>query len=1055
MAIKRIKQGAGLFTDVAALDAPEGAMRVADNVMCHRPGILEPRPGIGDTTGVAARDEERRPIRLYAYDGEVFAQSKDGLNYFFERVSVDTEIDDLCDPPDPTIVGTSNAAEARGNLYVCTSSGLKKISDKTDTAMEFAGAHTHFLPIVTTTTNAGGSATRCAIKTSSVVAYRYCWVTEDANGYERRSYPSARWLVSGTQTNVIFDRVYLPRGIGAGARIEIYRSESVSSGSTPPEEIYLAVTYTVSSADVSAGYITERSIVDDCVDANLGAALYTNLSQGGILGANEVPPVANCVAEWGGVMWYGNTTSRPTLPMQVLAAYGGSDPAFDDVSFERVGWGERFLTCSWSASSTTLTAASSTSGGKDRIFAGGIRPSTYVSVSPDELTITGTWLTSFTKITAIATVVTIVNASLSDGHTFEILGETFTWRTSASLAMDVQIGASSALSAAALKAKLDAFVFDEQIDISAAISTATLTITANDSMGVSVIATQLSHLVSATVTIDKPTLALGTNKLVTFHDWCTINGVEFYAAGLQGGAIAHISGGGLLDTHLDDRYLKSTASIEDCALGFMYGVAGYSIVEDDTFGVLTYADQEQRASMGGPPGGEFTLMREFVNQGALTFRCTVRPRAFRPNAAETLTSESTRARNRLYWSKMQEPEAVPLLNYTDIGRSDRNILALVPLDNALLIFKEDGIYRVTGSGPSNWVVDELDTDKRLLAPSATTVLDNICYALTDRGVFQVSETGVAPTPISAPVGDMDRRAQALLPLGSTASKRTFWMESHPRLGLVILALGTNAESAHARWAVWHRATGAWTNWYTDDSDDTGRAWHCATYDPASGRLAVGGGLGDWSVALERTSSPLHCDRVIGPIPQGDFGPGEYQVLIVDQADLDVTPQAGDSWLTDNVTYPILDVSEDSGSWLLTLDSPHFNEVPETGTWLESYPIQCLWQAQHLAGLDQRWQELHLALNGPAGSPGTPLNIHMSVGGGSTLSDSGVSTVPLNVTGTALFGASLRVGLPRAVVRTPQLFPCLLTRCAGFGFDLTHLYLHHTTTGRRVARGGAV
>ena len=85
------------------------------------------------------------------------------------------------------------------------------------------------------------------------------------------------------------------------------------------------------------------------------------------------------------------------------------------------------------------------------------------------------------------------------------------------------------------------------------------------------------------------------------------------------------------------------------------------------------------------------------------------------------SSPSTRARGRLYWSKIQEPEAVPLLNFTDVGDRNRDILALVPLDRALIVFKEDGIYSVTGSAPSSWIVDEIDTtlrfiDQRLRSP---------------------------------------------------------------------------------------------------------------------------------------------------------------------------------------------------------------------------------------------------------------------------------------------------------------------------------------------------
>ena len=71
--------------------------------------------------------------------------------------------------------------------------------------------------------------------------------------------------------------------------------------------------------------------------------------------------------------------------------------------------------------------------------------------------------------------------------------------------------------------------------------------------------------------------------------------------------------------------------------------------------------------------------------------------------------------NRLYFSDPDEPESVPLLNYVDIGAQQSPILALVPLRNALLVFKSDGVWRVTGYGPTNWTVDPLDPTMRLPA----------------------------------------------------------------------------------------------------------------------------------------------------------------------------------------------------------------------------------------------------------------------------------------------------------------------------------------------------
>ena len=109
-----------------------------------------------------------------------------------------------------------------------------------------------------------------------------------------------------------------------------------------------------------------------------------------------------------------------------------------------------------------------------------------------------------------------------------------------------------------------------------------------------------------------------------------------------------------------------------------------------------------------------------------------------------ITSTTDDKPNRLWWSAPDEPEAVPLLNYQDIGSSSEPILALVPLRNALLVFKTDGIWRVTGSAPSSWSIEPLDLAIRLLRPEAVTNIGDGAYAWCDRGMFLVTDSGAEP-----------------------------------------------------------------------------------------------------------------------------------------------------------------------------------------------------------------------------------------------------------------------------------------------------------------------
>jgi len=104
-------------------------------------------------------------------------------------------------------------------------------------------------------------------------------------------------------------------------------------------------------------------------------------------------------------------------------------------------------------------------------------------------------------------------------------------------------------------------------------------------------------------------------------------------------------------------------------------------------------------------------------------------------------SQNEVKKHRIYYSKYQQPEAVPILNYLDIGAADKEILRIFPLKNSLLVFKEDGLYRISGEGIP-FVVDLFDSSCLLIAPDSVAVSNNFVYCWTKQGISMVSETGV-------------------------------------------------------------------------------------------------------------------------------------------------------------------------------------------------------------------------------------------------------------------------------------------------------------------------
>lgn len=150
------------------------------------------------------------------------------------------------------------------------------------------------------------------------------------------------------------------------------------------------------------------------------------------------------------------------------------------------------------------------------------------------------------------------------------------------------------------------------------------------------------------------------------------------------------------------------------------------------------------------------VVESLTPDGGFTVGPTSAPYAFSPAIEKQVPYGATVHRNRLYWSDPEEPEAVRLLSYVDIGEEQSAILGLSALRDALLVWKEDGLFRVTGTAPSSWTVDVLDPTLVLSRKGAVDVLRGMAYAVTNRGVVAVSEGGVSSLPAQGKVETLFR-----------------------------------------------------------------------------------------------------------------------------------------------------------------------------------------------------------------------------------------------------------------------------------------------------------
>ena len=169
------------------------------------------------------------------------------------------------------------------------------------------------------------------------------------------------------------------------------------------------------------------------------------------------------------------------------------------------------------------------------------------------------------------------------------------------------------------------------------------------------------------------------------------------------------------------------------------------------------------------------------------------------------TNQSTP--NRLYYSNVSEPEAVPLLNYFDVGDKSASIRRIIPLSTALFIFTDQGIYRLSGTDPTNFTIYFFDSAK-VIGPDSIAVVNNQIYCLSAQGVITVSEGG--PRILSRPIENLI--LQVMAPAYTTIAASTFGL-GYEQDRSYLLWVPSSATTANASTCYrYNILTDTWTAW---------------------------------------------------------------------------------------------------------------------------------------------------------------------------------------------------------------------------------------------------
>jgi hypothetical protein len=185
--------------------------------------------------------------------------------------------------------------------------------------------------------------------------------------------------------------------------------------------------------------------------------------------------------------------------------------------------------------------------------------------------------------------------------------------------------------------------------------------------------------------------------------------------------------------------------------------------------------------------------------------------AFNPKLISTIpvTSDNEEVPNRLYYSRLNQPEAVPILNYFDIGAKNKEIRRVVALRDSLFVLKDDGVFRLSGTSPTNFFVTLSDSSAIILAADSVAVLNNQIYYISSQGVVSLSESGT-PSIISRDIED-----RILKPTSSqfvNFSKYCFGLASETDRAYLLFIPETVVNTSSTQCYRYNIFTNTWTRW---------------------------------------------------------------------------------------------------------------------------------------------------------------------------------------------------------------------------------------------------
>jgi hypothetical protein len=738
----------GLVTEPSRILAGQSGLIELDNAMCKSPGLIEPRGGLlmyRNAQSVSANEPRT-----------TYAQQWQGTTTFAATGGTTTKLRIGAGNSVMTLAGTNMdvRAEPFADRYVWTfANALRMLDSPTGGSAPFTrlpGAPRGPTPLCSRI-NSSAVADRVlapdeGVAYRTVVARSITTALGDRVVYGPPSDRAVFWNTELPAENCDIGLEFNTANLMVGDELQIYRTP-LSSGwaapgntSDPGDEMQLLRAFKITA-------LTPGVTMDDLngPETFAGPPLYTNSSQEGILEANERTRIANDVAYYNGMAFYGGSSRGQSKSVTCLSVDFGLNPY--SVAVQR--------TTGVNTLKSLLIAADSTNANP-----------TLTNCNPTVNSI---------ALFGGLSVGQLINLRASDPETAStIKGRILSWDTGANTIT---------------------------IDANATATTVATNLVIWDWVGI--------------VTTG------GVERLIypqpdSAFVWGSASGV-FHTFRTNNAGADPRGGGSDMGRAWQEKYPSSLGSGSSYVVPRL-STAGAATYPYNTGIVLRWEWEDDAAA---PGDSVFTNTFEVISS---------KPYAFSQQVGQTYgvnlcRSENDGAASRVAWSKVLQPEATPLLNYTDLGDSAAPVVRLVATNDRLWIFKTDGLWSCYGSDPASLTFQQVDPTCRMIKNAGTpgltqaystapwvARLGNQVFAWTANGVFSVSSGGVnrIDSAIETDIAMWTANYSGLIPGGG------LWSAASITDDLVAFGLanvqGLAPSNTTGITFVFHVGSGTWSTW---------------------------------------------------------------------------------------------------------------------------------------------------------------------------------------------------------------------------------------------------